>query len=586
MKNLPLSLFAFAALSVTLLVGTQAEQTRPNVLIVLTDDQGWGDISSHGNDKIETPAMDRLASEGARFDRFHVSPVCAPTRASLLTGRYHLRTGVSGVTHRKEVMLAEEITLAEIFSEAGYATGCFGKWHNGLQAPTDPNGQGFDEFFGVLGGGCMEYFDCPELRHNRKPVPPEEAKGFITDVLTDRTIGFVQDQKESPWLCYVAYNAPHTPCQVPDRYFEKYRERGFNEMDATVYGMIENIDDNLARLLDALEKTGQSQHTIVVFFTDNGPNSQRFNGDMKGKKATIHEGGTRVPWFIRYPGQIVPGTTIRPNCAHIDLLPTLASFCGIPHPDPGSLDGIDLVPLLTGTADALAERSLFFHQSRRNRGNYLGAVRTSRWRAERIKNRWQLFDMIADPSQKNDLAEGLPDVLREFAGQHERWLEEVTRDLVGRPPIPVGHAELTELRTPESFQEGDLGWPNGPGFTTEWIRQWRSKKDRIWWELDVKEEGDYEVSMVYACPASQVGSRLRIECGDATLEANLDTAFEGNLRRRSDRRSDENWMQCDFTTQKLGSIRIPAGRQKLTIRAIEIPAEEVAEFRGLILKQM
>jgi arylsulfatase A len=284
------------------------------VLLVLTDDQGWGDVRSHGNDRIDTPVMDRIAAEGARFSRFFVSPLCAPTRAALLTGRDHLRTGATWVTHRREVLRAEEVTIAEVFSAAGYATGCFGKWHNGAQFPVNPAGQGFQEFFGFLGGGCHNYFDAL-LKHDEKTI---QTKGYITDVLTDAAIRFIEKHQDRPFFCYVPYNACHSPFQVPDRYFDKYKNRGFNDKDAAVYGMVENIDDNLGRLLDKLDELDLDERTIVVFLTDNGPNGARFNDGMRGTKGSVHEGGVRVPCFIRWKAHITPRTKVEKIAAHID----------------------------------------------------------------------------------------------------------------------------------------------------------------------------------------------------------------------------------------------------------------------------
>ena len=277
-------------------------------------------------------------------------------------------------------------------------------------------------------------------------------------------------------------------------------------------------------------------------------------------------------------------------CAHIDLLPTLADLCAVTIPDAVSvsLDGVSVAGLLTGTTDSCPERPLFFRSGRAAKAKFPGAVRTPKWRAARLRGDWELYDMQADPSQKNDVAPDHPDVLKELAGQYTRWHAEVTRDLVERTPVPVGHpdAVVTGLYTPESFQEGGLEWPNGPGWTTEWLRNWRSTGDRIWWDLDVLHGGEYEVSISYGCPPDQAGSVLRIECGKESLETTISHPFDPAVRRRPDRQSDVNWMQCDFTTRPAGKLSIPAGNQRLTIRALKIPADEVAEFQGLLLKRL
>jgi arylsulfatase A len=259
---------------------------RPNVLLVMTDDQGWGDVYSHGNYKLDTPAMDRLATQGARFNRFYVSPVCAPTRASLMTGRYYLRTGVADVTRGFQTLRANEVTLAEVLGQAGYTTGLFGKWHLGEHYPNVPRGQGFDQFIGFLSGHWNDNYD-PALLSSQTSAPgldTVQTKGYINNVLTDAAIEFMEGHRDEPFLNFVSYNTPHSPYQVPDSYFQKYQERGYEGKTAAVYGMVDNLDDHLGRLLNALE---------------------------------------------RWPGQISPSQTIRKRAAHIDLLPTLADLTGV-----------------------------------------------------------------------------------------------------------------------------------------------------------------------------------------------------------------------------------------------------------------
>ncbi len=339
----------------SLMAPQPADAEKPNVLFILTDDQGWGDLSLHGNPYVKTPQLDSLARSGAQFERFYVSPLCAPTRASLLTGRYHLRTGTVSVSRTLEVMNAEEVTLAEIFKENGYATGAFGKWHNGDHYPHTPNGQGFDEFLGFCAGHLTNYFDS-ELSHNGEPVP---SKGYITDILTDAAMAFMEKNAKKPFFCYVPYNAPHTPHQVPDSYFQKYKKMGLADELASIYGMVDNVDDNVGRLLKKVDALGLSKNTIVIFVTDNGPNGVRYNGDMKGIKGQVDEGGVRVPFFIRWPEKIKP-KTVQSIAAHIDLLPSLVELCGFPTPKTLPLDGESFAKILLGKApDAPSERVLF-----------------------------------------------------------------------------------------------------------------------------------------------------------------------------------------------------------------------------------
>ncbi len=582
-----IGLFTWAGGMSACLGATQsAPQPGPNVLLVLTDDQGWGDVRSHGNDRIDTPVMDRIAAEGAQFDRFFVSPLCAPTRAALLTGRDHLRTGATWVTHRREVMRAEEVTIAEVLGAAGYAAGCFGKWHNGAQFPTNPAGQGFQEFFGFLGGGYHNYFDAL-LEHDGKTV---QTKGYITDVLTDAAIKFIGKHRDRPFFCYVPYNACHSPFQVLDRYFDKYKNRGFNDKDAAVYGMVENIDDNLGRLLAKLDELDLDERTIVVFLTDNGPNGARFNGGMRGTKGSVHEGGVRVPCFIRWKGRIAPGTQVEQIAAHIDLLPTLAELCGaeIPGTHP-PLDGRSLVPLLMGESVNWPDRTIFTINNRAEPELSPGAARTQQYRLVRTGRRYELYDMIADPEQRRDIAESKPEVVERLAEKYEQWFAEASRGALHRPPIPVGYAEAdtVEITSPEAYLVGDLHFATGPGWTTDWMTGWSKTQDYVWWDLDVVRSGRYLVSLKYACSEHDAGAKLQVRVvGGGTIERVLDQPFDTGLRVRPERTAKSQRHVREFTDLELGEMDLPEGQVKLELRALTKPGRTVCELRGLILRHV
>ncbi|WP_245897232.1 sulfatase-like hydrolase/transferase [Hymenobacter nivis] len=264
-------------------IGRKRPPGRPNVVLILTDDQGWGDLSANKNPWLKTPNMDRLAQQGTSFEHFYVSPLCAPTRASLLTGRYHLSTGVVSVSKGLETMDSEETTLAELFRANGYQTGMFGKWHSGQHYPNRPNDQGFDEFLGFCAGHWSNYFDT-KLDHNGELV---QTTGYITDVLTDAALKFIGANQDKPFFCYIPYNAPHSPFQVPDAYFNKFKAKGRSNELACVYGMVSNLDDNVGRVLAFLKKRKLKKNTIVIFMTDNGPNGTRYNGDMRGIKGSV-----------------------------------------------------------------------------------------------------------------------------------------------------------------------------------------------------------------------------------------------------------------------------------------------------------
>jgi len=289
----------------------------PNIVIILADDQGWGDLSVNGNTNLSTPRIDSLAKDGALLDRFYACPVCSPTRAEFLTGRYHPRVGVRDVSKGGERLNLDEKTIADTFKAAGYATGAFGKWHNGTQYPYHPNARGFDEYYGFCSGHWGSYFD-PPLEHNGKLV---KGNGFIIDDLTDHAMAFMATNRSRPFFCYVPFNTPHSPMQVPERYWRKFanadlklraRNPAQEEVPFTraALAMCENIDWNVGRILDRLEELKLADQTIVLYFSDNGPNSWRWNGGMKGRKGSTDEGGVRAPFLIRWPGHIPAGARI------------------------------------------------------------------------------------------------------------------------------------------------------------------------------------------------------------------------------------------------------------------------------------
>jgi arylsulfatase A-like enzyme len=247
------------------------QERKPNVILILTDDQGYGDLGIHQNPDIKTPVLDRFASESAQFDRFYVSPLCAPTRASVLTGRYHLSTGTISVSNGLETMDAKEYTLGELFQDNGYRTGLFGKWHNGQHYPHHPLAQGFDEFTGFLAGHWSNYFDTPLEKNGTSQTFP----GYLPDVLTNETLAFIDQNQDRPFFAFVSLNTPHSPHQVPDEYFDPYKLAGLDDELAAVYGMVSNIDHNIGRILEKLETLGLEENTLVIFLTDNGPNGNR-----------------------------------------------------------------------------------------------------------------------------------------------------------------------------------------------------------------------------------------------------------------------------------------------------------------------
>jgi len=563
------------------------ERKRPNVILIMTDDQGWGDIRSHGNDKIDTPVMDNLADSGARFERFFVSPVCAPTRASLLTGRYHLRTGTHGVTRGRENMRSEEVTIAETLKQAGYATGCFGKWHNGAHYPHNPNGKGFDEFLGFCCGHWNNYFNTTLERNGR----PTRTKGYITDVLTDAAIQFIEDNKERPFFCYVPYNAPHSPFQVPDRYFDKYKKRALDDKLACIYGMCENLDDNIGRILKCLDELKLSDNTIVLFLTDNGPNSERYNGDMKGRKGSVHEGGIRVPLFIRWPGHIKPGSNVTQIAAHIDVFATIVELCGVPMRDTLGQDGVSLVPLLKGKSANWPDRMLFtFRCPGGQISRITGSVRTQRWRAVKGRNRWELYDMVSDPGQKKNVSKEYPAIVEKLSSAFEATASDVTKAGFAPLPIPIGYPQRPVVTLPgheaslEPLSKKGISYNGRAGWANDWVTNWTSTEAYPWWEVEVVRAGRFEVTLMYICPKENVGVRVRVEIGGKSLEGVVSRAHNPEPIPSPDRVRRGEVYEKIWAPLTLGTVGLSKGRTKLIVRAVEIPGDKAFDLKAVRLQ--
>jgi len=567
-----------------------AERAHPNVLLIMTDDQGFGDVTSHGNKWIKTPVHDRIAAEGARFDRFYVSPVCAPTRASLLTGRYHLRTGVWGVTRAAETMRSNEVTIAEILKANGYATGIFGKWHNGAHYPQHPNGQGFDEFVGFCAGHWNNYFDTG-LERNGEPI---KSSGFIIDYLTDRAISFIEGNRDKPWLCYVPYNTPHTPWQVPDKYWNRYKDvDGLSVEEKCAYAMCENIDDNMGRLLDTLDRLDLDSDTIVIFLTDNGANTDRYDAHMRGRKGSLHEGGTRVPLFIRWPGRVKPGVVVEPITAHVDLLPTLVEMTGVKMIDTLPLDGRSLVPLMRGETKDWPSRTLFTHWGFRNDTvrTDRGAVRTQRWRAVRY-GKWMLFDMRADPSEKKDLAKTHPDVLKELVAAYDAWFKDVTG--AGFDPVPaeIGHAPMPTVTLPGHealFAPGNgkgISYHGKHGWANDYVDHWTDTDARPTWPVRVVHAGRYDVTVHYKCEADVVGTKLRVAVGDAHVDGVISKAHDPEPVPTPDRIGRKEALEYVWMPLRLGVIDLPAGDATLSIKLLSKPGAKGPQIKDVRLKRL
>lgn len=568
-------------ISVSLLSASKKKQTKmPNVLLILTDDQGYGDLSLHGNKFIETPNIDKLAKESAQFERFYVSPLCAPTRASLLTGRYHLRTGTVSVSKGLEIMRENEVTLAEIFKANAYQTGIFGKWHNGKHYPNHPNGQGFDEFFGFCGGHWTNYFDTM-LEHNGEEV---STKGYITDILTEKALDFIEKNKNQPFFCYVPYNAPHSPHQVPDKYFDKYKAKGLDDELSSIYGMCDNMDENIGKLLEKLDKSGISENTIVIFMTDNGPNGVRYNANMKGIKGSVDEGGVRVPCFIRWKGKIMP-STIKTLGSHIDIFPTLQEICGLKPIKTKPLDGISFAKNLFGR-DSKNDREIFSHVAQPEKiiKQYPAAVRTNQYRLIVKEQKTELYDMFKDPEQKTDISSLEKSVFTKLSNDYKKWFADVTQDIKPELSIPLSPKINTiELPTYEADFSGNITYKEGHGWVHDWLVNWTNEKDMISWEIQSPVSQQFKVKLNYTCPESQVGSTIKLSIGNQTITSKIKAAFDPEMIQSLDRVKRKEVYEKQWKSMQIGTILISKGKSKIVLTAPKIAKNEVAEIKSIIL---
>ena len=488
-------------------------QEGPNIVLVMTDDQGWAQLGSHGNESIATPHLDRLASQSVEFTRFYVSPVCAPTRASLMTGRYNYRTGVVDTYVGRAMMDSSESTLAELLSQAGYRTGIFGKWHLGDNYPMRSIDQGFQESLVHKGGGIGQpsdplgnsYFD-PVLQLNGQP---RKYEGYCTNIFFDAALEFIQENRKESFFAYIPTNAPHSPYAVPDSYIQPYLEQGLSDKDARIYGMITNIDDNVGRLMKKLEELQLDRDTILIFMTDNGPTTEHFTAGLRSQKTTVFEGGIRVPFFFRWPQKMEP-SRIDDIAAHIDLVPTLLEAVGVDGPTNLSLDGISLLARMEDRAASLPERTLYIQS---HRGNVPQLYRNFAAIGSRYKllqppsfsNKMppdaelELYDLDTDPGESKDLSAEFPEIVDGMRKRYETWFREVSASRGYDPPriaIGTAHEDPVVLTRQDWQMVGRDGWGDS---------------DLGYWLLDVVNAGDYEIRFRFG-PFEQSGqAELRIQ---------------------------------------------------------------------------
>ena len=549
-----------------------AAADRPNIVLIMTDDQGYGDLGITGNPVLETPHLDALARGGATMRQFYVSPVCSPTRAALMTGRYAYRTRIVDTFKGRSMMEPAEVTVAEVLRAAGYATGIFGKWHLGDHYPMRATDQGFDDALTIRGGGLGQPSDPIENRnrytdpivfHNNEPV---QAKGYCTDVFFDAALDFIATAQRAsrPFFAYIAPNAPHGPFHdVPPALYAKYKAKDLTpvllgntssaDTVARIFAMVENVDENVGRLMARLDAQGLLANTLVIFMHDNGPEGIRFVGPMRGKKQEVLDGGIRSPFFVHWPARLKAGSADDRIAAHLDVMPTLLEAAGVPVPAGLKLDGRSLLPLLEGRAENWPDRTLVLQTHRGDTPLPLHnmAARTKRWKLVRPSgfNRetappdvpFALYDMDADPMESTNLADTQPEVLSRLRVAYTAWFSDVSTtrpDNFAPPRIVIGSdREKITVLTRQDWRvptRGDTG-RNGT------------------WLLRAERDASYTVELRWPKPIAP--GIVEIRAGNVTRTVDVPAA--------TDRLS-------------FGEIRIPRGDLDLTATQLRDGARDGA----------
>ncbi len=445
----------------------------PNVIFVLTDDQGYADLGCHGNPWLRTPHLDRFHAEGVRFGDFHVAPLCTPTRGALMSGRRPARNGAWATCWGRSILKADEVTMADVFRANGYRTGMFGKWHLGDNYPYRPQDRGFDTVVAHKGGGVGQtpdfwgnnYFDDTYFANGR----PTDYAGYCTDVWFEQAKAFIGAGGEQPFFAYIATNAPHSPYLVEERYARPYRDNQ-QIRSAEFYGMIANIDDNFGRLRAFLAAAGLEENTILMFMTDNGSSAGArldrdgfeiggYNAGLRGMKGSRYDGGHRAPWFVRWPAAgLAGGREVAEMALDIDVLPTLIELCGLEAPAHAPFDGVSLGALLRGEMERLpGDRThhLDLRQATELPDIWDGCVLTRDWRL--VFGR-ELYAIKDDPGQRRDLAEEHPEVVRRLREAQEAWWREALPRMSEYAPISLGAAAENPTRLDAMDVQGDVAW--------------------------------------------------------------------------------------------------------------------------------
>ena len=500
---------ALAIAGTLLLLRPTLADERPNVLLIVTDDQGYGDMSCHGNPWLKTPNLDRLAAQSVQLEDYHVAPVCTPTRASLMTGRYSTRVGAWAVTQGRQLLNADEATMAEVFANSGYRTGMFGKWHLGDSWPYAPRFRGFQQVVRHLAGGIDEignpigndYFDDTYYRNGQK----ERIEGYCTDVFFDECQRMIKKASTKPFFIYLPLNAMHGPHTVPTRYSDPFKAMGHSDDRSKFFGQITHFDERLGGLLSCLSSERIEDDTIVIFMGDNGTAqgtngkdfNDGFNAGMRGKKGTVYEGGHRVACFVRWPKKLKADRRIERLTSCRDWLPTLVDWCGLDTPREITFDGKNIDPLLRDRVKKWPERTFIVERqgdqpklaigasSGRRHPQY--AVLTEQWR---LVN-GQLFDATADPCQKKNVASSYPEIVTALNDRYKNYFSDVFEEGHQYTRFHIGASE----ENPTRLTVRDWHPTNG---NVIW-KQEQLADDSLaingFWAVDVLRAGHYQVRL-------------------------------------------------------------------------------------------
>ena len=589
MRNYLFWVFIFS-----LFVSCSRISEKPNFIIILTDDQGWGDLELTGNPVLKTPNLNNLADSGSLFNSFYVSPVCSPTRSEILTGNYHPRTGVIDVSEGGERINLDQKLISDYFKENNYKTAFFGKWHNGQQYPYHPNSRGFDEFIGYCSGHIGEYFNA-ELEHNGEFF---KSDGYLTDYITDNTIDFIESNDNSPFFVFLSINTPHSPMQIGDEWWSRFEELNAEELslnDLTAkesdkafgasnnntlvnhtkaaYAMIENIDWNVGRIMKSLLKSKKHQNTVVIFLGDNGPNGNRWNDSLKGRKGSTDEGGVRSPLIFSYPKvNELLGEQINHISSSIDILPTLLDIADIEYDN--SIDGISLMPFLLNKT-SYDERIIYSHW----KGNV-----SLRFKEYRLDKDNKLYNVVDDKSQIFPLNN---DSIKKYLVKKKNdWIDEVLNTSLSnekRPFTISGNLNVNNvLPARDSYFSGGIKrsnrYPND-SFLTNW-----SKSDSIYWPIQVMNDGLYSLRIFINADNESLNSELIVSTNNSNVEGKVNKVFISDLRGMENDRVPriESYLK-DFDAIDLKPIYLTKQSKYLSIKRGNNSLGSL-DFKRIILK--